>query len=138
MSLAENKLLVRRYIDEIVNPNDLDRLGDFIGLDYIETGDSPEQPRGPQRAREHLIAVRTTFPDLNLTVGQQIAEGDWVVTRVTARATHLGTWMDIKPTGKRVKLHGVNVDRVVRGRIVEHGGAADMLIPLLQVGAVHG
>ena len=137
MSLEENKLLVRRYIEEVVNPNDLDRLGDFIGPDYVETGDSSDLPRGPQRAREHLIAVRSTFPDLKLTIVQQLAEGDWVVTRVTAHATHLGMWMGIKPTGKQLVLHGVNVDKVMHGRIVEHGGAADMLLPLLQAGAVH-
>lgn len=28
------------------------------------------------------------------------------------------------------------VDRVVDGRIVEHGGAANMLIPLLEAGAL--
>jgi hypothetical protein len=31
----------------------------------------------------------------------------------------------------------VNIDRVVSGRIVEHGGAANLLEPLLKIGAVH-
>jgi hypothetical protein len=30
----------------------------------------------------------------------------------------------------------VNVDKVVDGRIVEHGGAANMLEPLLAIGTV--
>ena len=136
MTTDANKLLVRRYIEEIINRNDLDRLAEFVAFDYVETGDPAGASRGPQRAREHLVGVRTTFPDLCLKVGDQIAEGDWVVTRVTAVATHLGTWMGIKPTGKRLIFHGVNVDKVMAGRIVEHGGAADMLTPLLEAGAV--
>jgi predicted ester cyclase len=137
MSLSENKLLVRRYIEEVINSNDLDRLSEFIAPDYRETGDSSSQRHGPERAKEHLLGVRATFPDLHLTVEQQVAEGDWVVTRVTARATHLGGWMGIRPTGKAIEIDGVNVDKVVGGRIVEHGGAANMLEPLMQAGAVH-
>ena len=41
----------------------------------------------------------------------------------------------MEPTGKPVAFTGVNVDRVVEGRIVEHGGAANLLGPLLEIGA---
>jgi len=39
-------------------------------------------------------------------------------------------------TGKRVEMTGVNIDRVVDGRILEHGGAANLLGPLLEIGAI--
>ncbi len=43
----------------------------------------------------------------------------------------------MKPTGKRVEITGVNIDRVVDGRIVERGGAANHLLgPLLEIGAI--
>jgi len=74
--------------------------------------------------------------DLHLTVERQIAEGDWVVTQVTAQGVHTGVWMGIEPTGKPVEFSCVNVDKVIDGRIVEHGGAANMLGPLLKIGAV--
>jgi len=82
------------------------------------------------------LGVRQTYPDLALTVEQQIAEGEWVVSRVTMRGTHRGTWPGIRPTGQAVEAAVVNIDRVVDGRIVEHGGAADLLGPLLRIGAV--
>jgi predicted ester cyclase len=69
-------------------------------------------------------------------VEQQIAEGEWVATRLTARGTHSGAWMGMTPTGRQVIVTGVNLDRVVNGRIVEHGGAANMLEALLAIGAV--
>lgn len=86
--------------------------------------------------RARVLGVRRTYPDLHITVDQQIAEGDWVATRITARGTHLGSWLNIKPTGKQVVITGVNLDRVVEGRIIEHGGAANMLEALLSIGAV--
>jgi predicted ester cyclase len=45
------------------------------------------------------------------------AEGDYVMTRVTGRGTHLGEWMGIKPTGREVRLTGIKIDQVDCGRI---------------------
>ena len=59
------------------------------------------------------------------------------MTSVTARGTHRGgTWLGMRPTGKPVEITAVNIDRVVDGRIVEHGGAANLLEPLLAIGAI--
>ncbi|MFQ5771327.1 MAG: hypothetical protein ACE5HX_12370 [bacterium] len=44
--------------------------------------------------------------------------------------------MAMLPTGETIEITGVNVDKVVDGRIVEHGGAANMLEPLLEIGAI--
>jgi hypothetical protein len=76
------------------------------------------------------------YPDLHLTVEQQIADGDWVVTRVTARGTHLAVRLGVKPTGQKVEVPAVNIGRVIAGRIEEHGGAANLLEPYLSIGAI--
>ena len=136
MSTAENKLLVRRYIEEVVNTGNVDDLARFVSPDYIDSHDRSGQSSGLEGAKKHILGVRQTYPDLHVTVEQQIAEGDWVVSRITARGTHLGTWLGMKPTGKQVEITGVNIDRVVDGRIVEHGGAANLLGPLMELGAI--
>ena len=136
MSAVENKLLIRRFIEEVVNTGNVDTLSDFIAPDYIDNYDKTGQSHGLEGAKAHVLGVRQTYPDLHLTIEQQIAEGDWVVTRITARGTHLGTWLGMEPTGKAVEITGVNIDRVVDGRIVEHGGAANTLEALLAIGAV--
>jgi predicted ester cyclase len=133
VSIAENKALIRRYLEEVVNTGNVDRISDFISPDYIDRND---QGRGIEGAKRHVLGVRQTYPDLHVTVGQQIAEGEWVVTRVTGRGTHLGAWLGMSPTGKALEITGVNIDRVVNGRIVEHGGVADLLGPLLVMGAI--
>jgi predicted ester cyclase len=91
---------------------------------------------GVEGAKQHVLGGRQTYPDLHLTVERQIAEGEWVVSCVTARGTHRGVWLGMRPTGKVVEITLVNVDRVVDGRIVEHGGAANLLEPLLEIGAI--
>ena len=132
----KNKLLVRRYIEEVVNTGNVDEIARFISPDYIVPQDETGQDNGIEGAKRHIIGVRQTYPDLHLTVEQQIAEGDWVVTRATARGTHLGNWLGMKPTGKAIEIAVVNIDRVVEGRIVEHGGAANLLEALLEIGAI--
>lgn len=136
MTSEQNKLVVRRYIEEVANTGNLDRLAEFISPEYVEVYRNTRYPVGLDGARQHLLGVRATYPDLHLTIDRQIAEGDWVVSQVTARGTHRGSWLGMKPTGKAVEFTAVNVDRVVDGRIVEHGGAANLLEPLLEIGAL--
>lgn len=52
------------------------------------------------------------------------------------RGTHRGEWQGIKPTAKPVEVTVVNIDRVLRGQIFEHLGAANLLGPLLEIGAL--
>ena len=136
MSVDANKRLVRRFIEEVVNTGDVDRIEAFIAPDYVEVYEGTRHAIGIQGAKEHILGVRQTYPDLVLTVERQIAEGEWVATCITARGTHRGSWLGIKPTGRAVAYTGVNINRVVDGRIVEHGGAANLLGPLLEIGAV--
>lgn len=136
MSTEDNKALVRRYYEEVVSTGAVDALARFVAPDYVEVHDNSRYPIGLDGARQHLLGVRRTYPDLRLTVEQQIAEGEWVVSRVTMRGTHAGEWQGIKPTGKTVEVTAVNLDRVVGTRIVEHGGAANLLGPLMEIGAV--
>jgi predicted ester cyclase len=136
MSTIENKSIIRKYIEEVINTGNVSELEKYVSADYTEVFEGKRYPMGVKGAKEHIIGVRQTCPDLTLRIDQQIAEGDYVATSITARGTHSGVWLGIKPTGKVVTYTGVNVDRVVNGLIVEHGGAANLLGPLLEIGAV--
>jgi predicted ester cyclase len=131
-----NKTLVRLYYEEIVNTGNVDSIENFIAPEYAEVSDGIRSIVGIEGARAQILGVCQTYPDLRVKIEKQIAEGEWVVSCITAKGTHLGHWLGIKPTGKVVTFTGVNVDRVIAGRIVEHGGAANMLGPLLEIGAI--
>src|SRR5262249_59810614 len=74
-----------------------------------------------------MQAMRGAFPDFRLTIEDQIAEGDKVVTRVTFSGTHSGEFRGIAPTGKQVKYSGIAIDRIVDGKVVEMWHVAETL-----------
>ena len=118
------KLIARRFIEEAVNTGDLDRVAQFVTPDLVD------------EMKRHILGVRSTYPDLQVTVRQQIAEGDLVVTRVTAKGTHTGTFCSIPPTNKQIVIEGVNIDRITNGMIVRHWGAANTFEALVAIGAL--
>jgi len=137
MSTTENKLLVRRFIEQVVNTGDTGRLQEFVAPDYRELNDASGRIAGIEGCRRHIVAVRTTYPDLHLTIEDQIAEGELVATRVTMTGTHRGEWPPgAKPSNRPVRMTAVNWDRVRDGRIVEHGGAADELGAFLKINLI--
>ncbi|UCH15608.1 MAG: ester cyclase [Bacteroidales bacterium] len=136
MSEEENKKLIRRFIDEVINTGNIDNIENFIAPDYTEIHEGKRYQVGIEGAKEHITGVRQTYPDLKLTIENQIAEGEWVATCIVARGTHKGVWAGIKPTGKVLTYTGVNINKIVDGLIIEHGGAANLLGPLIDAGAV--
>jgi len=136
VSIEANKQVVRRFIEEIVNTGDVSNIEEIVSADYVEVFANQSYEVGIEGAKEHVVGVRRTYPDLRLTIELQIGEGEWVATRITARGTHQGEWLGMQPTGKALEFTGVNLDRVVDGKIVEHGGSADLLMPLLDAGAL--
>lgn len=137
MTLLEaNKLVVRRLIEDAANTGCVGILDQIIAPDCLATDGRTRIPCGVAGMAAHIQAVRQTYPDLHITIENQIAEGEWVATQITARGTHLGSWLEMAPTGKRVTISGIDLDRVVNGRIVEHGGAANTFEALLEVGAI--
>jgi len=78
----------------------------------------------------------TAFPDLYFTVEDLIAEGDEVVARVTMSGTQHGAFMGIPPTGKHVTITGIDINRFVGGKSVEHWVEMDTLGMMQQLGVI--
>ena len=90
--------------------------------------------RGPDGHSEFVTMFRTAFPDIHFTVEDQIAEGDNVVNRVTARGTHQGELMGIPPTGKQVTVTGITIDHIVGDKLAESWGILDIWGMMQQLG----
>jgi len=137
MSTEENKAIVRRVNDEVWSEGHLDVIDELIADDFVATiVGAPEEIRGPQGFREFVVMYRTAFPDLRLTVDEQFAEGETVVTRWTATGTNEGELMGMPATGKQATTAGININRVSGGKLVEGWGLFDQLGLLQQIGAV--
>ena len=136
MRKNNNKTLVRQYIEQIENTGDVTNIQKFISEDYTEIYEGKRYKIGIKGAIQHILGVRKVFPDLNLKIKRQISEGEWVVTTYSVTGAFQQEWMGIKPTGKPISCTGVNIDRVRDGKIIEHGGAANLLDPLLKAGVI--
>ena len=104
MSAEEAKTVVRRFLEA------LDR------HDFAELTVHP----GLRQVLERHPTMRAAFPDLRHAIDEQIAEGDTVATRVTMTGTHLGPFMGVPATQKRITWNVLLMDRVVDGKIVLH------------------
>jgi predicted ester cyclase len=136
MEKIDNKKIICRYIEEIENTGDVSNIKEFIADDYVEVYDGKRYEVGTEGAIDHVRGVRRVFPDLKMTIENQISEGDWVVTVYSVTGTFTDEWFDMKPTGKKMVFTGVNVDCLKEGKIIEHVGAANLLDPLLKAGVV--
>lgn len=133
----DGKRITRQVIEEVFNKGRLDLVDELIAPKYI--GHDPALPQdiaGPDAQRELVAGYRAAFPDLSLSIDDQIAEGDRVVTRWKARGTQTGDLWGIAATGKEVTVTGTTIDRIKDGRIVESWTNWDALGLMQQLGVV--
>ncbi len=81
MSVEDNKLIVRRFIEEAINKGNVDGSGDYIAEDVVELVPFPGQGPGLSGLKDVLKGLRVAFPDMHWTIEEQIAEADKVMTR---------------------------------------------------------
>jgi predicted ester cyclase len=129
----DNKTLVRRLVDEVLNCGDLAAADALIAPDYVEHSPLPGQRPGLVGLKQALSLFRAAFPDFHLKIDDLIAEADRVVLRGTVTATHNGHFLGIPPTGRRVRWTAIDIVRIVGGRQVEHWGNQETLELLYQL-----
>jgi steroid delta-isomerase-like uncharacterized protein len=134
MSTEDNKALARRAY-EALNQRNLAIIDEVCAPDFVYHSASATI-RGLEAYKQFLSMYLSGGPDLHFTLEDQVAEGDKVVTRHTARGTHLGPFMGIPPTGKHVTATGIAIMGVANGKIVEEWANADDLGLLQQLGVI--
>ena len=115
-----NKAIVRRFLDALWNQH---HLGIFDELALYP----------PNPAARDLLAA---FPDLRMTIDDQIAEGDRVVTRVTFHGTHQGAFAGAPPTNKPVCFVEIFIYRLEGGKLAARWSVYDRARLLHQIGAI--
>jgi steroid delta-isomerase-like uncharacterized protein len=136
VSIEENKALIRRFYDEVVNAGRLELVDELAAPDLIDHEELPGFAGGREGVKQFFATMRTAFPDLRMDVQDIIAEGDKVVARATIRGTHQGEFMGIVPTGKAISVSGIDIVRFSGGKVAEHWGVTDGAAMMQQLGAV--
>lgn len=133
----QNTALVRRAVEEVWNRGDFAVVDQLVAGDIVIRSAMPgHEIHGPEGIKAFYGALRAGFPDIHFTIEDQFAVGDRVVTRWAARATHTGVFQGMPPTGRPVRLAGIDIDRVADGKVVECWPIMDELGLLQQLGVI--
>jgi steroid delta-isomerase-like uncharacterized protein len=125
-TLERNRAIARSIFEVGLNLGDADAIATITAKDFVDHDiHVPTGRSGREDMRQALVAIRTGFPDIQVTVEQTIAEGEWVATRNTWRGTHLGVFEGVPPTGNRIEITGIVLWRVVGGLIKERRATPD-------------
>jgi predicted ester cyclase len=103
----QNKALVQRYYDEVLNGRNLDAVEEYFVDERVIEG-----------VRRGCFSYFQSFPDLHCSADELIAEGDRVFCRSTMTGTHDGEYKGIPPTGRHIASESAEVFRVVDGKFV--------------------
>ncbi|MBR1479109.1 MAG: ester cyclase [Lachnospiraceae bacterium] len=120
-----NKDIIKRFYEVVVSENLLDELHKYISEDCVLRVGEKVNYIGTAGMKQHLLAVRQTYPDYTLKITRQYTDGDYVISEFILRGTHKGDFLGITPTNKVLEITGVDIDRVVDGKIVEHSGSTE-------------
>jgi predicted ester cyclase len=130
MTAQDHKAIARRFFEEVWNQQKLDVVDEIFALNVILNGTSVSR----EAIKQLVTARRAAFPDIHVTVDDQVAEGDKVSTRRTWQATHQGPYRGLAATDKRVRWTQISIVRFAESRVVEDWAVADELSILQQLG----
>jgi len=119
MSEKDNKDLYCRVIDEVFNRGNIELLDVYFSPDWVYHGS--EGPEGMEEFKQRIAIQSKAFPDLHFTIEDVVAEGEMVAARWSSIGTHKGELMGVKPTGKKVKISGVDFIRFDGGKLISKG-----------------
>lgn len=128
----ENKDIIKHFYEVISSKAMIDQFDKYVSKDCTIRIGEEIIPVGIEGMKQHLIDVRKTYPDLRITVIRQYCDGDYVISEILTEGTHKGEWLNMKPTGKKLVFTGVDIDKIVDGKIVEHGGAVNTFETLFE------
>ena len=132
----DNRERVKYFYENVVSNHLLDEVSEYVSSDCTVRDGENIFPYGIDGMKQHLIDVRKTYPDLKMTIIRQYCDGDYVISEFIAEGTHKGEWLGMKPTGKKLAITGVDIDKLTDGKIVEHGGAVNTFETLFEAGII--
>ena len=136
MTIEENKALVRRFVDEIFVEGRIEAVGELVAPDFV--GHTWGGAAGRDGLKAAMQRIATALSDVAFTIDDVIAEDDRVAVRLTARATQIGEFMRLPPSGKSYEIGEIHIFRIRDGKVVEHWHQFDQLGMMRQLGALPG
>ena len=121
----DHKGIIKYFYEVVVSQNRLEDLFKFISEDCVLRTGEKEILIGVDGMKQHLLVLRETYPNYTMKIVRQYTADDYVISEFVMKGTHKGNFAGITPTNQVLEITGVDIDKVIDGRIVEHGGAAN-------------
>ena len=112
-----------------------EQFAELVAPDCIDHDPAPGQVAGPQGYATFFREMRAAFPDMKIEPIHLVADADNVAFAYTLTGTHQGTFMNVPPTGRPIKVRGLQISKFKDGKMVERWGSSDELGILKQLGA---
>ena len=138
-TLEQNKAVIRRWFEEVWNKGRADAIPELFADEGVAHGlsdDAANPLRGPAGFLPFHAQFREAFPNIEVVVEDQIAEGDLVATRCSVRGKHTGHSLGFAATQAPVEFTGVTITRIKDGKIVEAWNNFDFMKMYRQLGAL--
>jgi len=136
MSVEENKSIVRRLLQEVVNRRNLKEIDEIVASDCVFHGSGRQEVIGTDIMKQMLTTFFDAFDNFHADIEDMIGEGDKVVVRFVESGKHQGEFEGIPPTGKEVIWLEMAIFRVVNNKIVEGWTLEDRLSLMQQMGVI--
>lgn len=135
MSTEENKVIVRRFYEEVINQGNVDAIDELMDINHQDHGEVLfGSVQGREAIKQGIIAFTTVVPDYHVSVQDMVAEGDMVGVLGIMGGTQRGELLGIPATGRELSWNGIAMFRLANGRIVERWFNADSLSIMQQLG----
>jgi predicted ester cyclase len=126
--------LADRWAAEAVAAGRVGVFDELVAADAIDHS-GPTDARGVEGFKLRTRAIHAAFTDVAVCVDEVLVDGEMVAWRWTLTATHSGTFLGVPGTGRGVRMTGMNFQRFVAGKVIEHWSNSDQLGLLRQVQA---
>jgi steroid delta-isomerase-like uncharacterized protein len=131
----ETNLAVLGKFAEAVNTGKFDLFQEAVSAENVDHDPAAGQVQGPEGYRTFFSGLRNAFSDLSVTLDTMVADDDSIAFAYTLTGTQDGLLDGLAPTGRKVKIRGLQISKFKDGKMVERWGSSDELGMLQQLGA---
>ena len=121
---------------EAVNTGKFDLFDEVVAPNCVDHDPADGQVPGPLGYRMFFSGLRTAFPDMSVTPETVVQDEDTIAFAYTLTGTHTGPLGKIPPTGKKIKIRGMQISKFKDGKMVERWGSSDEKTLLRQIGVI--
>lgn len=133
---TRNKAIARRVFEEILTQGKFEVAEQIYSKDFVNHGLTRDASL--KEDQDAARGWKQAFPDLKMTVLQEIAEGDLVTVLWSGTGTNTGQGVGLPATGKGGTLRGITIWRIVNGKLTEEWSEFDQLRMMKQLGLIPG